>query len=90
MANGSLPSSVKKLFWDLNPRALRWDRDREQIIGRILASGPWETVKWLRSTAGDEAIRSWIEEHEGRGLSPGNSVSGRSSSRFPDAGSMRG
>jgi hypothetical protein len=70
MANGTLPSSVKKLFWDLNPRALRWDRDREQIIGRILASGPWETVKWLRSTAGDEAIRSWIEEHEGRGLSP--------------------
>jgi hypothetical protein len=65
-----LPPQVKKLFWDLDPRALRWDRDREQIIGRILASGPWETVRWLRSTAGDEAIRSWIEEHEGRGLSP--------------------
>ena len=70
MANGPLPSSVKKLFWDLDTRALRWDRDKEQIIGRILASGPWETVKWLRSTAGDEAIRSWIVDHEGRGLSP--------------------
>ena len=65
-----LPPAVKKLFWDLDPRGLRWDRDREQIIGRILASGPWQTVTWLRSTAGDEAIRSWIEEHEGRGLSP--------------------
>jgi len=40
------------------------------IIGRVLASGPWETVQWLRSAAGDAAIRSWIERHEGRGLSP--------------------
>ncbi|HEY8019803.1 MAG TPA: hypothetical protein VIH93_01805 [Thermoanaerobaculia bacterium] len=40
------------------------------IIGRILASGPWETVKWLRSALGDDAIRGWIEKHDGRGLSP--------------------
>lgn len=66
----SLPSSVKKLFWDLEPRALRLDRDQEMIIGRILASGPWETVKWLRSVVGEDAIRQWIEKHDGRGLSP--------------------
>src|SRR5262245_44171837 len=65
-----LPGPVKKLFWDLDPRLLRWDRDQEMIIGRVLASGPWETVKWLRSVTGDEAIRDWIERHEGRGLSP--------------------
>lgn len=65
-----LPDPVKKLFWDLDPRSLRWERDQEMIIGRVLASGPWETVKWLRSAAGDEAIRGWIEPHEGRGLSP--------------------
>jgi len=65
-----LPGPVKKLFWDLDPRSLRWDRDQEMIIGRVLASGPRETVKWLRSVAGDEAIRDWIERHEGRGLSP--------------------
>jgi hypothetical protein len=40
------------------------------IIGRVLASGPWETVTWLRSAVGDDAIRRWIEEHGGRGLSP--------------------
>jgi hypothetical protein len=39
------------------------------IIGRVLATGPWETVQWLRSAAGDEVIRDWIERHEGRGLS---------------------
>lgn len=65
-----LPAPVKKLFWDLDPRSLRWDRDQEMIIGRVLASGPWETVEWLRSTAGNPAIRDWIERHEGQGLSP--------------------
>jgi hypothetical protein len=66
----ALPASIKALFWDTSTRSLRWDRDREQIMSRILVSGPWETVKWLRTRAGDEAIRGWIERHEGRGLSP--------------------
>jgi hypothetical protein len=65
-----LPASIKALFWDTASRSLRWDRDREQIMSRVLASGPWETVQWLRARAGDEAIRDWIERHEGRGLSP--------------------
>jgi hypothetical protein len=66
----ALPAPVRALFWDVASRSLRWDRDRELIVGRVLASGPWETVQWLRATAGDEAIRTWIETHEGRGLSP--------------------
>jgi len=65
-----IPSPVRKLFWDLEPRYLRLDQDEEMIIGRVLASGPWETVKWLRSIVGDDAIRQWIEEHDGHGLSP--------------------
>jgi len=66
----TLPSAVRKLFWDVEPRSLRLDRDQGTIIGRVLATGPWETVKWLRSALGDDAIRRWIEDHEGRGLSP--------------------
>ncbi|HEY0513183.1 MAG TPA: hypothetical protein VGH73_14845 [Thermoanaerobaculia bacterium] len=66
----ALPAPVKALFWDVSSRSLRWDRDRELITGRVLASGPWNTVQWLRARAGDEAIRAWIEAHEGRGLSP--------------------
>ena len=69
-STNSLPLQVKKLFWDLEPRFLRLDRDQGTIIGRVLASGPWETVQWLRAVLGDDAIRGWIEEHEGRGLSP--------------------
>jgi hypothetical protein len=65
----ALPAAIKALFWDTASGSLRWDRDRDQIIGRVLASGPWETVQWVRARAGDEAIRLWIEQHEGRGLS---------------------
>ena len=66
-----LPASIEKLFWDMKPHSLSWDRHRDQIIGRVLASGPWETVQWLRSrTGGDDAIRNWIEKRKGRGLSP--------------------
>lgn len=44
-----LPPLIRSLFWDLDPRALRWERDREQIIGRVLASGSWDAVTWLRN-----------------------------------------
>ena len=66
----ALPASVKKLFWDTNPRSLRWDRHREAIIGRILAVGTWSDVTWLRRKIGDPALREWILRHEGRGLTP--------------------
>jgi hypothetical protein len=66
----TLPAPVRELFWDFDAKALRWERDRDLIIGRVLASGPWGTVKWLRAKAGDEDLRSWIERHQGRGLSP--------------------
>lgn len=61
---------IRSLFWDLDPRELSWERDREQIIGRVLAEGSWDAVKWLRQQAGDDALRDWIERHEGRGLTP--------------------
>ncbi len=66
----SLPASVKKLFWDTNVRSLRWDRHGEAIIGRVLATGTWADVTWLRKATGDTALREWILRHEGRGLTP--------------------
>ena len=64
------PDPVKALFWDVDPGSLRWNQHRDFIIGRILSSGPWDAVQWLRRREGDGAVRSWIERHEGRGLSP--------------------
>jgi uncharacterized protein DUF6922 len=67
---GALPAPIRQLFWDLNPGALRWDRDREMIIGRVLAVGTWSAVQWLRQRTDDETLKDWILRHEGRGLSP--------------------
>jgi hypothetical protein len=67
--SGPLPDAVKKLFWDVEPASLRLGRDQDLVISRVLSSGPWDTVKWLRSSLGDDAVRNWIEKHEGRGLS---------------------
>lgn len=66
----ALPASVKKLFWDTDVRSLRWERHREAIIGRVLAVWTWADVTWLRKRIGDAALREWILQHEGRGLTP--------------------
>ena len=67
---GTLPAFVRDLFWEYGTAALRWDRDRDLIVGRVLAAGTWEAVTWLRREVGAEGLRDWIESHEGRGLSP--------------------
>jgi hypothetical protein len=69
-AGDELPEAVKRLFWDQDPDALRWERDRQAILGRILSAGSWDAVSWVRQRAGDSALRDWIEQHRGRGLSP--------------------
>jgi hypothetical protein len=65
-----LPAELSSLFWEYEPGALLWPRDQETIARRILESGPWNTVKWLRREMGDAALRDWILEHEGRNLTP--------------------
>lgn len=67
---GTLPAFVRDLFWEYGTAALRWDRDRDLIVGRVLAVGTWEAVIWLRREVGEDGLREWIESHEGRGLSP--------------------
>lgn len=65
-----LPAKLRALFWDYDFAALTWGDDCDLIIGRVLAAGNWEAVTWLRSRVGDRALRDWIEQHQGRGLSP--------------------
>lgn len=67
---GALPAILRPLFWDHDSSNLRWDRDRELILGRVLSQGGRAQVRLLRSRLGDEAIREWILRREGRGLSP--------------------
>jgi len=73
MPSPDLPDFVNTLFWEYEgdeAAALAWGRDRDFIIGRVLAEGSWPAVAWLRDEIGDAAVRDWIERREGRGLSP--------------------
>jgi len=66
----SLPKSVRAYFWDYPSTKLSLKSDRELIIRRILTSGSWESIQWLRKQIGDVALREWLIAHRGRGLSP--------------------
>jgi hypothetical protein len=65
-----LPSFLRAFFWDNDFAALRWDRDSDLILARLLSSGTWRALSWLRRHAGDATIKTWIETHRGAGLSP--------------------
>lgn len=64
-----LPEALRGLFWEYDFDELSWDEDRDLILRRVLSDGPWEMVQWLRRRAGDSAVRDWIRQRRGRGLS---------------------
>ena len=68
--NSALPKSVRTYFWDYPNIKLSLKSDRDLIIRRILTSGSWDSIKWLRKTIGDAYLRQWLIEHRGRGLTP--------------------
>ena len=70
MPSSKLPNMLRELFWEYNFDNLTWEDDRELIIKRILISGNWNAVTWLRSRAGDQSLREWIIQHQGDGLNP--------------------
>jgi len=65
-----LPTLLRPFFWDHDFKALTWEDDRDLIIARVLASGTWEAITWLRTRLGDQTLREWIERRHGGGLSP--------------------
>ncbi|OGG43667.1 MAG: hypothetical protein A3F84_25820 [Candidatus Handelsmanbacteria bacterium RIFCSPLOWO2_12_FULL_64_10] len=65
-----LPKHLKSVFWDYDFDRLRWKKDRDLIIARVLASGDWKSIQWLRRRAGSESLQQWIIDHRGRGLTP--------------------
>lgn len=69
-AERKLPERLRPLFWDCDFEALSWEKNGPFLIRRILVSGGWEAVQWLRRAIGDEGIRAWILKRRGRGLSP--------------------
>ena len=68
--NRALSAALRPLFWDYDVAKLRWPRDRELVIARVLQKGTWDNLCWLRRRAGDRALRAWIIRRRGRGLDP--------------------
>ena len=67
--SAGLPESLRPLFWDCDFAALDVVRQHDFVIGRVLASGPLDSIRWLRRQYGDDVIRDWIIRHSGRQLS---------------------
>ena len=64
----ALPPDLKPLFWDCEFRKLSWAKHRDFIIGRILAVGMMDALRWLRGRVSDRELRAWIIRRKGRGL----------------------
>lgn len=65
-----LPEGVIRLLHDCDPSRVRWEEHRDFLVDRVLGEGDWETIRWLRRTAGDAVLRERIVSTEGRRLSP--------------------
>ena len=66
----SLPNELRRFFWDCEFEDLDLTEHREFVIGRILSDGDFNALRWLRRKVGDEELRHWFQNREGRGLSP--------------------
>lgn len=66
----AIPKSVRVYFWDYPFVKLSLKTDRDLIIRRILTSGSWDSIQWLRMQIGDAELRQWLLANRGRGLSP--------------------
>jgi hypothetical protein len=65
-----LPQSLAPLFWEYDFDALSWQADADLVTLRILTSGDWQSVTWLRKQWGDDGLRRWLLARQGRGLDP--------------------
>jgi hypothetical protein len=65
-----LPDFLQPYFWDCDFLVLSWGEQRDFIVRRLLQSGSWQALTWLRAELGDAELRRWIEDRRGAGLSP--------------------
>jgi len=64
-----LPAMLRPFFWSYDFAKLSWEKDSHLVTYQILTAGDWQATVWLRKRLGDAALRAWILERDGRGLS---------------------
>ena len=55
-----LPKPFHTLFWDYDPDSINIIAHRDFIMGRIMESGSWDSMKWLRKTYSKDQIYSFL------------------------------
>jgi hypothetical protein len=65
-----LPDWLHPYFWDVDFDSLSWQRHRDFILQRVLQTGSWDAVCWLRRTLGDGELRAWFLARKGARLEP--------------------
>jgi len=68
--NVKLPKTLKPLFWDYEFKSICWDVDSELITNRILSSGDWDSIVWLRTVLSDKELKEILLKQNGAGLTP--------------------
>ncbi|MCI0652628.1 MAG: hypothetical protein L0Z55_12185 [Planctomycetes bacterium] len=63
-----LPERLRRYFWEHDWKQVSWEKHRDFIVERIIARGDWESIRWIRSHAGDEVVREVILRTHGRSL----------------------
>ncbi len=53
----TLPSSLKKFLWDVEPSELNSTTHRAFIITRLAEKGDWTAVRWLKKHYGIPTIK---------------------------------
>ena len=65
-----LSALLRRYLWEYDPGKLSWEGSRHIIITRLLQSGGWDAVVWLRAHVSDQELRDLLIRRRGRGLNP--------------------
>lgn len=65
-----LADLLRRYLWEYDPAGLSWESHRHTIIGRLLESGGWDAVRWLRAHVSSEELRGFLVRRRGRGVEP--------------------
>src|SRR3989442_1206929 len=63
-----LPKRLRRLFWDYDFRRLSWKQDADLVTQRVLASGGWSDLCWLRRRLGGRGAPARPSSLGGPGL----------------------
>jgi hypothetical protein len=70
MVRETVPESVSRLFWDVDPASIDLERDRAFVFERVMSRGTWDAMTWLRGRYDLDAIRTFVREEGARKLAP--------------------